>query len=124
MLDGSNMDDLKDYRPGLQAVRELGVRSPLLDAGLSKQDIRDLSREQGLSTWDKPAGACLLTRIPHGIPVTEEELHRIDQGEYFLKGLGFPSVRVITSYSIHYTKLYELRKRTAGNPRPFKKYSP
>lgn len=94
VLDGSNMDDLKDYRPGLQAVRELGVRSPLLDAGLSKQDIRDLSREQGLSTWDKPAGACLLTRIPHGIPVTEEELHRIDQGEYFLKGLGFPAVRL------------------------------
>ncbi|MDD2467843.1 MAG: ATP-dependent sacrificial sulfur transferase LarE [Desulfobulbus sp.] len=94
LLDGSNMDDLDDYRPGLRAVRELGVLSPFIDAGLSKQDIRDLSCEQGLPTWDKPAGGCLLTRIPYGITVTEEELQRIDQGERFLKLLGFASVRL------------------------------
>lgn len=94
VLDGSNLDDLDDYRPGLRAVRELGVRSPLLDAGLNKQDIRDLSREQGLPTWEKPAGACLLTRIPHGTSVTGEELRRIDRGESFLKSLGFSSVRL------------------------------
>jgi len=94
VLDGSNRDDLDDYRPGMRAVRELGVRSPLLEAGLSKQDIRDLSRELGLPTWDKPAGACLLTRIPHDTPVTEEELQRIDQGEAFLKALGFSGVRL------------------------------
>lgn len=94
VLDGSNKDDLDDYRPGMRAIRELGVQSPLLDAGLGKQDIRDLSRAQGLPTWNKPAGACLLTRIPHNTSVTEEELHRIDQGEYFLQGLGFPAVRL------------------------------
>jgi len=94
VLDGSNVDDLEDYRPGMRAVKELGVRSPLLDAGLSKQDIRDLSRAQGLPTWDKPAGACLLTRLPHGTAIAEEELHRIDRGEEFLQSLGFPAVRL------------------------------
>lgn len=94
VLDGSNLDDLDDHRPGRRAVQELGVRSPLLDAGLTKQDIRDLSREQGLSTWNKPAGACLLTRIPHGVTIEAEELGRIDQGEDFLKSLGFSSVRL------------------------------
>ena len=94
LLDGSNLDDMHDYRPGMRAVRELGVRSPLLDAGLGKEDIRDLSRDQGLPTWDKPAGACLLTRLPHGTTVTEEELQRIDQGERFLHVLGFAGVRL------------------------------
>jgi len=94
VLDGSNKDDLDDYRPGMQAVLELGIRSPLLDAGLSKQDIRDLSRELGLPTWNKPAGACLLTRIPHDTPIEMDELLRIDRGEQFLKELGFPAVRL------------------------------
>ncbi|MGE4422641.1 MAG: ATP-dependent sacrificial sulfur transferase LarE [Pseudodesulfovibrio sp.] len=94
ILDGSNLDDLGDHRPGRRAVKELGVRSPLLDAGLAKQDIRDLSREYGLPTWDKPAGACLLTRLPHGRRVEEAELRRIDAGETFLKDLGFASVRL------------------------------
>jgi len=94
VLDGSNKDDLDDYRPGMLAVLELGIRSPLLDAGLSKQDIRDLSREQGLPTWNKPAGACLLTRIPHDTPIEMDELLRIDRGEQFLKELGFPAVRL------------------------------
>lgn len=93
-LDGSNLDDLDDYRPGFRAVRELGVASPLLDAGLTKRDIRDLSREHGLPTWDKPAGACLLTRLPHGSFIDTEELDRIDRGEAFLKSLGFAHVRL------------------------------
>ncbi|WP_319584562.1 ATP-dependent sacrificial sulfur transferase LarE [uncultured Pseudodesulfovibrio sp.] len=94
ILDGSNLDDLGDHRPGRRAIKELGVRSPLLDAGLTKQDIRDLSHEYGLPTWDKPAGACLLTRLPHGSDVEETELRRIDQGETYLKGLGFAAVRL------------------------------
>ncbi|MEZ7196591.1 ATP-dependent sacrificial sulfur transferase LarE [Pseudodesulfovibrio karagichevae] len=94
ILDGSNLDDLGDHRPGRRAARELGVRSPLLDAGLTKQDIRDLSLEYDLPTWNKPAGACLLTRLPHGTRVEEAELKRIDAGESYLKGLGFASVRL------------------------------
>ena len=94
ILDGSNLDDLDDHRPGRRAVMELGVRSPLLAAGLTKQDIRDLSREHDLPTWDKPAGACLLTRIPHNTVVEEGELGRIDRGETFLKSLGFSNVRL------------------------------
>jgi len=94
VLDGSNVDDLGDHRPGRRAVLELGVRSPLLDAGLTKQDIRDISQDQGLPTWNKPAGACLLTRLPHGAAVDEAELDRIDAGETFLKSLGFAAVRL------------------------------
>ncbi|MGD9950378.1 MAG: ATP-dependent sacrificial sulfur transferase LarE [Desulfobulbus sp.] len=94
MLDGSNVDDLADYRPGHRAIMEFGVHSPLLDAELTKQDIRDLSREHGLSTWDKPAGACLLTRIPHDTAVEADELDRIDKGETFLRLLGFSTVRL------------------------------
>jgi len=94
VLDGSNVDDLGDYRPGFRAVKELGVRSPLLHAGLGKQDIRDISLERGLPTWNKPAGACLLTRIPHGTAVDEQELGRIDRAEDFLKSLGFSNLRL------------------------------
>ena len=94
VLDGSNADDMDDYRPGFRAVRELGVRSPLLDAGLTKQDIRDLSLEHDLPTWNKPSGACLLTRLPHGTEVDEAELDRIDRGEALLKSLGFADVRL------------------------------
>ncbi|MBI4958293.1 MAG: ATP-dependent sacrificial sulfur transferase LarE [Desulfovibrio sp.] len=94
VLDGTNVDDLGDHRPGMKALKELGVKSPLLEAGLTKQDIRDLSRQHGLQTWDKPAAACLLSRIPHGTVITEAELRRIDEAEHFLKGLGFTSVRL------------------------------
>lgn len=94
VLDGSNADDLGDHRPGRRAVKELGVRSPLLDVGMAKSDIRALAREYGLSAWDKPAGACLLTRIPHDTAVAEEELARIDSGEEFLRSLGFAAVRL------------------------------
>ncbi len=94
ILDGSNLDDQSDYRPGRRAVTELGIRSPLLDAALTKRDIRDISREIGLSTWNLPAGACLLTRIPHGTCIKEDELARIDDGESYLRSLGFPAVRL------------------------------
>ena len=94
VLDGTNLDDLDDYRPGLKALGELGVKSPLLTAGLTKKDIRDLSREQSLPSWNKPAAACLLSRIPHGTRIEDLELRRIDQAEQFLKELGFAAVRL------------------------------
>ncbi|EPR39864.1 Conserved hypothetical protein CHP00268 [Desulfovibrio sp. X2] len=94
VLDGTNADDLGDHRPGLKALRELAIESPLLDAGLGKAEIRALSRAFGLSTWDKPAAACLLSRIPHGTRVAEEELRRIEAAEEFLKDSGFAAVRV------------------------------
>lgn len=94
VLDGTNLDDLGDHRPGMKALSELGIKSPLLAADLTKQDIRDLSREHGLQTWDKPAAACLLSRIPHNTRIEESELRRIDEAERFLKGLGFAAVRL------------------------------
>lgn len=94
VLDGTNLDDLGDHRPGLRALAELGVRSPLLDAGLAKDDIRTLSRQAGLAAWDKPAAACLLSRIPHGVRIEEAELRRVEQAEEFLKRLGFRAVRL------------------------------
>ncbi len=94
LADGSNLDDLDDYRPGRAALRELGVRSPLLESGLTKQEIRQLSREMGLETWDKPALACLMTRLPHGETVTVEHLRRIEVCEDFLRTSGFGQLRV------------------------------
>lgn len=94
VLDGLNLDDLTDYRPGRQAAARYGVRSPLVEASLTKQEIRLLSRELGLPTWDKPAMACLSSRIPHGTPVTLEALRRIEAAEEALKALGFRQVRV------------------------------
>ena len=94
VLDGSNADDLSDFRPGMRALRELGVRSPLLEAGLGKAEIRELSRRFGLPTWNRPAGACLLTRLPHGVSVSAETLARIDRAEQRLREMGFPMVRV------------------------------
>lgn len=94
VLDGTNTDDLGDHRPGLRAIRELGIKSPLLLAELAKDDVRWLSRELGLPGWDRPAGACLLTRIPHGTVVTEAELDRIGAGEDFLRQIGFPEARL------------------------------
>ena len=94
VLDGNNLDDTSDYRPGRRAGRELEIRSPLIEAGLNKEEIRELSRLQGLSTWDQPASACLSSRIPYGSPVTPEKLHMIDQGEEILRSLGFRQSRV------------------------------
>jgi len=94
VTDGSNIDDLGDHRPGMRASRELGVRSPLIEAGLAKADIRALSRHMGLSTWSKPSAACLASRIPYGTPITPERLRQIDRAEQFLRSLGIPQVRV------------------------------
>lgn len=94
VYEASNVDDLADYRPGRRAVEEAGVRSPLLEAGLTKRDIRRLSRGLGLPGWDRPASPCLATRIPFGTPITAEALGRIRAGEAFLHGLGFPVVRL------------------------------
>ncbi|MDR0450935.1 MAG: ATP-dependent sacrificial sulfur transferase LarE [Treponema sp.] len=94
VLDGSNMDDLGDYRPGLKALEELGVISPLREAGLGKEEIRELSRRFGLPTWDKPAFACLASRIPYGERIDREKLSRVEKAEDYLKARGFRQFRV------------------------------
>jgi uncharacterized protein len=94
VVDGCNLDDVGDYRPGRRAAAEHGVRSPLIDAGLTKDEIRALSKERGLPTWDKPAMACLSSRIPYGSPVTIEALDQIETAEMFLRSLGLRQLRV------------------------------
>lgn len=94
VAEGSNVDDLGDYRPGLRALAELGVRSPLWEAGLTKREIRLLSRAAGLPTWEKPSAPCLATRIPYGERITAEKLRRVGEGERVLHALGFRQVRV------------------------------
>jgi uncharacterized protein len=91
---GANVDDLEDYRPGLQAAGEMGIMAPLMDAGLRKQDIRFLSKEKGFSEWNKPAMACLATRIPYGSPITAEKLRMIEEAEGFLFERGIRQCRV------------------------------
>ena len=94
IVDGTNVDDLGDDRPGLKAARERGVRSPLLEAGFSKADIRDVARELHLSNWDKPAAACLSSRIPRGITITRSTLSRVERAEDALAQEGFRQYRV------------------------------
>ena len=94
LLDGTNASDQADDRPGMKALRELKVRSPLREAGLTKAMIREKSRLAGLFTWDKPAYACLATRIPTGETITEEKLTRTEWAESYLMGLGFSDLRV------------------------------
>jgi uncharacterized protein len=94
LLDGTNADDLHDLRPGLRAIRERGVKSPLSELGWSKDEIRRVSRWLGLETWDRPASPCLSSRIPHGTPITVEALERIGVAERSLHELGFEEVRV------------------------------
>ena len=94
VAEGSNVDDLGDYRPGLKAVAELGVKSPLREAGLSKEDIRLISKAMGLPTWSKPSYACLASRFVYGEEITEEKLKMIDEAEQFLIELGFLEERV------------------------------
>ena len=91
---GANIDDLDDFRPGLLAAEEMGVIAPLIDAGLSKDDIRLLSKDMNLSTWDKPAMACFATRIPYGTPLTQKALSMIEQAENTIIDLGFKTCRV------------------------------
>lgn len=94
VADGSNLDDTGDYRPGMAALKELGIVSPLKDAGLTKEDIRALSREMDLPTWNKPSFACLATRFPYGEAITKEKLGMVGRAEQFLLDQGFRQVRV------------------------------
>ncbi|HET9922923.1 MAG TPA: ATP-dependent sacrificial sulfur transferase LarE [Methylomirabilota bacterium] len=91
---GANMDDLGDHRPGMKAAEARGVRAPLIEAALWKEEIRALSRELGLPTWDKPSFACLSSRFQYGDPITSEKLRRIDDAEAFVRSLGFRQFRV------------------------------
>ena len=94
VANGTNADDLGDFRPGLEAARKHGVRSPLVEAGLAKADVREVSRRMGLPTWDKPAQPCLSSRIPYGTPVSLDALDKIAAAESYLRGLGIRELRV------------------------------
>lgn len=94
IAEGSNLDDNGDYRPGLQAVKELGIKSPLREIGFTKSEIRELSREFNLPTWEKQSFACLSSRFPYGDTITEEKLKRVDKAEQLLLDLGFNQLRV------------------------------
>ncbi len=94
LVDASNVDDRSDYRPGRKAAAELGVRSPLFDAGFSKTEIREFSRRMGLPTWDQPAAACLASRFPYGETITAQRLEQVERAERFLRAQGFRQVRV------------------------------
>lgn len=94
VLEGSNYDDIKDFRPGLKAVEEQGIRSPLKEAGLTKQEVRDLSKQLNLPTWNKPSFACLSSRFPYGEKITEDKLKMVNSAEEYLFALGFGQVRV------------------------------
>ena len=94
IVDGANADDVSDYRPGRSAAAEHQVRSPLIEVGLTKDEIREMSLVHGLPTWDKPSSPCLSSRLAYGVPVTIERLSRVEQAESFLRGLGFREFRV------------------------------
>lgn len=94
VVDGSNFDDTKDYRPGLIALNELDIKSPLMECELTKNEIRELSQKLELETWDKPAYACLLTRIPYGKELKVQEFERIEKAEKYMMSIGFRAVRV------------------------------
>lgn len=94
VVDGSNADDASSHRPGIRALKELGVRSPLMEAGLTKQDIRDLLGAEGLTIASKPSMACLLTRIPYNTPVSSGMIHMVEQAEDFFRTSGYPGTRV------------------------------
>lgn len=119
VLSGANADDTSDYRPGLEASDELDVQNPLMDANLGKDEIRALSREMNLPTWNKPAMACLASRIPYGQKITPELLGRIERAEEVLKTLGFAACRVRSHGDVarieiepaHFSRALELRER-------------
>jgi len=94
ILDGSNIDDMLDFRPGRKAAKKYHVRSPLREAGLSKKEIRKLSKQLGLPTWDKPSSPCLFSRFPYGQRVTKKALKRVEKAEAFLRKIGFHEIRV------------------------------
>jgi uncharacterized protein len=94
IADGTIQDDLGDYRPGRKAAKECGIRSPLLEAGFSKADVRELSKKMGLPTWNKPASPCLASRIPYGTAVSPDILTKINEGEKYLHSLGLHQLRL------------------------------
>ncbi|MEN6350585.1 MAG: ATP-dependent sacrificial sulfur transferase LarE [Syntrophomonas sp.] len=100
VADGSNLDDLSDYRPGIKALKELSIATPLITAGFTKENIRQLSREMGLPTWNRPAAACLASRFPFGEPINAERLQLVEQAEDYLLELGFKELRVRVHGSI------------------------
>jgi len=119
VIEATNRSDLKDHRPGIKAVRQLGVKSPLIQAGFEKDDIRKSARTQGLPNWNKPSMACLASRIPYGLKITHERLRRIESAEKYLRRLKFSQLRVRDHYPIariemdpgEFTKLMANRKR-------------
>ncbi|MGA2265773.1 MAG: ATP-dependent sacrificial sulfur transferase LarE [Phycisphaerae bacterium] len=94
VVSGTNADDLGDFRPGIRAAEELGIVNPLIEAGMTKADIRTISKALGLPTWDKPSSACLASRVPYGQPLTQDTLSRVEQAEDVLRDLGFVSCRL------------------------------
>lgn len=112
VLDGSNLDDLDEWRPGRKAALAHGVRSPLIEAGLRKQDIRDLSLKLNLPTWDKPSSPCLSSRFPYGEPITAEALAKVESAENVLKSFGFREFRVR-----HHGETARIEIREADMPR-------
>ena len=94
IFDGSNFDDTKDFRPGMKALKELGIRSPLLEAGLTKNEIRECLRNEGLDIWDMPAMACMLTRIPYNVEIRQETINMIEEAESILFEKGYKGARV------------------------------
>ena len=94
VIDGVNADDLQDYRPGIQAAQERGVRSPLAELGITKLEVREISKSLGLLWWDKPSQPCLSSRFPYGEAITVEKLHRVGRAEVYLRNLGYKNLRV------------------------------
>ena len=112
VCDGTNYDDLSDYRPGLVAIAEMGVRSPLAEAFLTKKEIRSLARAKGLPNWQKPAMPCLATRIPHQTPITHDVIRKVSSGEAFIKGLGIEHVRLRHHHDVARNEVDEKGLRT------------
>ncbi len=123
VVEGSNLDDNGDYRPGMKAIRELGVLSPLQTAGFTKREIRDMSEKLGLPTWNKPSFACLASRFVYGEKITEEKLRRVENAEQLLRGAGFRQFRVrvhgelarIEVLPEDFQKLLNIREQLYGN---------
>lgn len=110
VVDGSSQSDLGDYRPGMRALKELGIRSPLLECGFTKEEIRQLAQDYGLPNWNRPSNACLASRFPYGTPITREDLSRVALGEALLRSLGLEQCRLR-----HYGKM----ARIEIDPRQF-----
>jgi uncharacterized protein len=116
VLDGSNTSDLADHRPGRRALKELGVRSPLMEARLAKEEIRELAREAGLLSWDKPSFACLASRINYGNPITIEKLKKIEKAEEMVRKLGFKEFRVRLHDNLARLEISKIEMKKALSP--------